>query len=70
MSKRDRFHGAHVLAVYLGLRRAEVLSLRWKDVDLDAGWLQVTQTDAATRRGTVALPAAKDPTFPPDGANA
>jgi integrase len=40
----NRFHAAYVLAVYLGLRRAEVLGLRWRDVDLDAGWLQVTQT--------------------------
>jgi integrase len=30
--------------VYLGLRRAEVLGLRWQDVDLDAGTLQVAQT--------------------------
>jgi integrase len=44
VSKRDRFHAAYVLAVYLGLRRAEVLGLRWKDIDLEAGWLQVTQT--------------------------
>lgn len=44
VSARDRLHAAYDLAVYLGLRRAEVLGLRWKGIDLDSGWHQVTQT--------------------------
>ncbi len=34
----------YVLALYLGLRRAELLGLRWEDVDLDEGTLEVEQT--------------------------
>lgn len=33
-----------MLTVYLGLRRAEVLGLRWADIDLEQERLQVTQT--------------------------
>jgi len=40
----ERLQALYVLAVYLGLRRAEVLGLRWDDIDLDAERLQVTQT--------------------------
>jgi len=37
----DRFHALYVLALYLGLRRGELLGLCWADVDLRAGTLQV-----------------------------
>jgi len=37
----SRHHAAIVLALYLGLRRGELLGLRWDDVDLDAGRLEV-----------------------------
>ena len=40
----ERLQALYVLAVYLGLRRAEVLGLRRDDIDLDAARLQVTQT--------------------------
>ena len=40
----DRFYGAWVLAATTGLRRGEVLGLRWSDVDLDSGRLAVRQT--------------------------
>jgi integrase len=40
----DPIQAFYVLANLLGLRRAEVLGLRWDDVDLDAERLQVTQT--------------------------
>ena len=40
----DRFHALYVLALYLGLRRGELLGLRWADVDLDVGRLEVVQT--------------------------
>ena len=34
----------YVLALFLGLRRGELLRLRWQDVDLEAGKLEVVQT--------------------------
>jgi integrase len=37
----DRLHALYVLALVLGLRRGELLGLRWDDVDLDAGTLRV-----------------------------
>lgn len=40
-----------VLAVLTGLRRGEVLGLRWKDVDLAAGMLSVSQTIEETSKG-------------------
>jgi integrase len=43
-AQTERLHALYVLAVYLGLRRAELLGLRWADVDLEAERLQVTQT--------------------------
>jgi integrase len=37
---------------FAGLRLGELLALRWRDVDLAAGWLRVgeAKTDAGTRR--------------------
>lgn len=43
-TKADRFHALYVLAVYLGLRRGELLALRWSDIDLDEGALTVRHT--------------------------
>ncbi len=43
-AQADRLHALYVLALYLGLRRAELLGLRWSDVDLNAGVLEITQT--------------------------
>jgi integrase len=43
-TKSDRLHALYVLAIYLGLRRGEVLGLRWANVDLDQEFLQVTHT--------------------------
>lgn len=40
----DRFHPIFVLLVSTGMRRGEVLGLRWADVDLDAGRLAVRHT--------------------------
>ena len=45
MALRDtRYYVPAVLAATTGMRRGEVLGLRWRDVDLDAGILQVRQT--------------------------
>ncbi|MFV0525867.1 MAG: tyrosine recombinase XerC [Acidimicrobiales bacterium] len=40
----DRYAAAYVVAATTGMRRGEVLGLRWSDVDLDAGQLAVRQT--------------------------
>ena len=40
----QRLYALYVLALYLGLRRGELLGLRWEDVDLDGEKLEVVQT--------------------------
>jgi integrase len=40
----ERLGALYVLALCLGLRRGELLGLRWRDVDLDSGTLEVVQT--------------------------
>ncbi len=42
--REDRYYAAWRLAATTGLRRGEVLGLRWRDVDLEAGRLAITQT--------------------------
>lgn len=37
----SRLRALYVLALYLGLRRGELLGLRWMDVDLDSGVLEI-----------------------------
>jgi integrase len=44
VSRADRLHALYVLALYLGLRRGELLGLRWADLDLTGGVLEVRQT--------------------------
>jgi integrase len=41
------------LAIYTGLRRSELLGLRWKDVDLDMAALYVVQTAHQLRGGGI-----------------
>jgi integrase len=41
--KPTRWHSLYVLALMLGLRRGELLGLRWSDVELDAAALTVRQ---------------------------
>jgi integrase len=40
----DRLEALYVLAVTTGMRRSELLALRWRDVDLAAGTVQVRAT--------------------------
>jgi integrase len=58
----ERFEGLYVLAISTGLRRGELLGLRWDDVDLERGTLRVgralvreggrhTLGETKTRRG-------------------
>jgi integrase len=41
---RDRLAGGWWLLATTGMRRGEILGLRWSDVDLDAGTLRITRT--------------------------
>ena len=43
-AKGDRLHAAWVLLATTGMRRGEVLGLRWRDVDFDGGDLAVSHT--------------------------
>jgi integrase len=40
-ARGDRLEAPYVLAIHTGLRRSEILWLKWTDVDLDAGTLSV-----------------------------
>jgi integrase len=68
-TKDDRLHAMFVVLALLGLRRSEVLGLRWEDVDLVAGTMQVRrglhridgklrlmETKTARSRRTIPLP--------------
>jgi integrase len=43
-TKRSRDYPAYILEIATGLRRGELLALRWQDVDLKKGALQVKQS--------------------------
>jgi integrase len=47
----NRFEALFILALKTGMRRGELLALRWDDVDLDKGMLQVRGTLRRTREG-------------------
>ncbi|WP_322769247.1 site-specific integrase [Frankia sp. Cr1] len=40
-AENDQWHALYVLALFLGLRRGELLGLHWSDIDFDAGTLTV-----------------------------
>lgn len=46
----DELEALYVLAVTAGLRQGELLGLRWRDVDLEAGWLEVSATLSRGKR--------------------
>jgi integrase len=53
----DRFEALYVVAVHCGLRQGELLGLRWEDVDLETGALQVRRTLSESReRGHIFEP--------------
>ena len=47
----NRFEALFELALKTGMRRGELLALRWEDVDLNKGMLQVRGTLRRTREG-------------------
>ena len=47
----NRFEALFMLSVKTGMRRDELLALRWEDVELDRGMLQVRGTLRRTREG-------------------
>ncbi len=49
----DRLEALYVLAVHRGLRQGELLGLKWEDVDLEVGILQVRRTLSLTKDGHV-----------------
>jgi integrase len=49
----DRLEALYVMAVTTGLRQGELLGLRWDDVDLEAGTLQVRRTLTTAKGGPV-----------------
>jgi integrase len=53
----DRFEALYVVAIHCGLRQGELLGLRWEDVDLETGALQVRRTLSESReRGHIFEP--------------
>ena len=43
VSESDPLHAAFVLLIFYGLRRGEVLGLRWQDIDFEAGTIHIEQ---------------------------
>jgi integrase len=48
-----RLEALYTVAVTAGLREGELLGLRWEDVDLEAGMLQVRRTLSEARTGRI-----------------
>ncbi len=51
----DRLEALFVVAIREGLRRGEILGLRWKDVDLDARTISVTGSLQGSRAANLAI---------------
>ena len=47
----DRLEALYVLAVHTGMRRGELLGLKWEDVDLDGSIVRVRRTLTRTENG-------------------
>src|SRR5215210_5866392 len=52
-ARGDRLEALYVLAIHTGLRQGELLGLKWEDVDLEGGTLQVRRTLSETRTGHI-----------------
>lgn len=47
----EPYRGLYLLAVHTGMRRGELLGLRWRDIDLEVGKIQVRRSLARVRTG-------------------
>src|SRR5215204_1982716 len=52
-ARGDRYEALYVIAIHYGLRQGELLGLKWADIDLNAGTLQVRRTMSETRTGRI-----------------
>ncbi len=52
-AREDRLEALYIVAVTAGLRRGELQELKWEDVDLEAGVLQVRRTLSEPRGGYI-----------------
>src|SRR5215208_1342481 len=52
-ARGDRLAALYVLAIHTGLRQGELLGLKWEDVDLEEGTLQVRRTLTTAKGGPV-----------------
>jgi integrase len=52
-ARGNRLEALYVLAVHTGLRQGEMLGLKWEDVDLETGKIQVRRTLTTTKDGPV-----------------
>ncbi|MCM3079598.1 site-specific integrase [Brevibacillus invocatus] len=43
-AEKDKYYIAFVLAIYTGMRRGEILGLRWKDIDFEQAKISIQQT--------------------------
>jgi len=53
VAREDRLEALYVVAVTAGLRRGELQGLKWEDLDLEAGTLQVRRTLSEPRGGYI-----------------
>ncbi len=55
-AKGDRFEALYALAVTTGMRRGELLGLRWEDMDMSVGTVRVERSLVLIRGGLVFVP--------------
>ncbi len=51
VAKEDRYYIAFLIAITTGMRKGEILGLRWKDIDFEKNTLSVRQTFARAEKG-------------------
>jgi integrase len=52
----DELEALYVLALTTGMRQGELLALKWRDIDLDAGWLRIHSTVRKLRGAFIYAP--------------